>query len=276
MLAIQLTLSEKGKRQDVSCRLDFADQQWSMSRPSGRWNDVVFSTKGKFEVRDNGVIWIWDGPTSRPNSHNTMIIRNAPRSQRDVRHRSGVCRIYKARDPSMNNRLVSWKVTSRIAMSFDSSKVLSPIRKRMMDVCDAKLPKGIKYNYFAGQPKNDGAGVTNCNIFVGLILSYINPNRIKMMKRIAGEPFAMPRFQWDKYAQKIDRLKSPLQSTWIPFSSGKRPRPGDIYLLEVLKDKGKLKKGQTQHIGIIEDATGNVWKTIDGGQKAVEGQPSYA
>lgn len=276
MYTVQLSIKDNGKSHSVNCHLDFADQEWSIPNPSGLWAEIVYSTTGKFEMRNNGVIWFWDG-FAPPKRKNTIIIRNPPKSPGDMRHRSGNGQVFAPKNKSVGRRVLSWKTIGPVTAPVSSGGPLSPIRRRIMAICDLKVPKGIKYNYVAGPPRSDGAGVTNCNIFVGLILSYINgKDRRKMFKRIAGEPFAQPRFEWYKYARKIDRERSPSVSTWVPFAPGKIPKPGDIYQLTALQDKGKIKKGMTQHIGIIESASASMLNTIDGGQKAEEGQPSYA
>ena len=278
MFEIQLTANENGVHQSVSCQLDFGQQTWHVPSPAGPWRDILGPLQGSFQIRDNGVMWIWDGSPKNPNSKNTLILHAAPRGLSDVVHRSGQGRIYDPHNSTLKDHFFTWKVTRRDP-PVNAAKKLTPIRKLIMDVCDAKLPKGTPFNYFAGSPKNDGANVTNCNIFVGLILQYLQSDRRKMLKKIAGEPFASPRFEWNLYAAKLDKERKPAQSTWIEFTPGAFPKTGDIYQLKAAKDSEKnknLKAGMTQHIGIIESTSPNLWKTIDGGQKAKDGEPSYA
>jgi len=116
---------------DCVISLDFATSTWSVG-PTSRdpWGDPAsqswptqlasgYKQSGTFEVKDNGVIWIWDQwgtPSSGmvPEKHNTLIIRDAPTSESDTIHLSGSVRIYDGRNAVFKDVVVPWTRKSTV------------------------------------------------------------------------------------------------------------------------------------------------------------------
>lgn len=110
---------------DCVMSLDFTGMTWSVARTSrDPWVDPTsqgwptqlasgYKQSGTFEVKDNGVIWIWDKWATAsggmiPESHNTLIIRDAPTSESDTAHTSGTVRIFDARNTAFKDVVVPW------------------------------------------------------------------------------------------------------------------------------------------------------------------------
>jgi hypothetical protein len=94
--------------------LNFLEKTWSI-RPSPdyatplAWSgglDAQFSRSGKFEVKDNGVLWIWDDWSG--SRRNILIIRDAPTIEDDSSKTSGTVRIYDPPDRSYKDLEFPW------------------------------------------------------------------------------------------------------------------------------------------------------------------------
>lgn len=66
---------------------------------------------------------------------------------------------------------------------------------------------------------------------------------------------------------KSVRDEAEKHGAWVVAGGDRRPKPGDAYLL------GDRKTGAILHTGIIKDASGTTWKTLDSGQG---GHPNQA
>jgi hypothetical protein len=139
----------------------------------------------------------------------------------------------------------------------------SPIRLKFMSILQGLLPApGTLSN---GQ-RPSGAKGTGCGELPGRVFSRVpvipqgQPGAFKVNVKGAGNLYlTMPTTWWEQIAQATDQQYG--SKTWVPFSSGRRPLPGDIYLLAKFDSPGEF-----QHVGIIVNADGEQWTTADGGQ----------
>src|SRR6476619_79007 len=64
--------------------LDFRSQMWSVNEDkSGAWKKVAISKLGKFEIKEWGVMWLWD------KSRNIAIVYDTPRTGTDLNSVAG-------------------------------------------------------------------------------------------------------------------------------------------------------------------------------------------
>jgi hypothetical protein len=261
------------------------------------WSCLNFSdgSQGTFEVRDNGVIWIWD-QDSTGKQRNTLIIWDAPKQEGDVSKTEGFGRIYDPSDAAFKDARIAWKTPG-----------LTPVRKKVLEIIaktfpaypgNLPIPNIIDRSTSYG---STGLGkVTNCGILPGWIakqLGYYLPwdERYKNWKfrtqeyehkipqseifkldkgdksptsftaPMAGGWGQVPDMPISSYPMMLERVRNCPGKIWIPFYGGKqnkdkRPQPGDIYVL--MQDSA----GHFAHVGIIIDAVGSVWRTADCGQ----------
>jgi hypothetical protein len=222
------------------------------------WNRVGFSKGGSFELKPWGVIWIWD------RSRNTVIFWDAPTGETDNLHRSGEARIFDPQDHSLKDGKIRWKIdlTKNVAASPGSNAASTPLRAKLLKVLREVLPCSYmdkNYVRITGGLKKQGGGYTTCGSLPGFVTSELG----------AGDP---TKPQWMTYMNtyslngtNIVRTKGIKYNAWEWGGKGKRPKPGDIY---VLLDHGKTNRETdgVSHVGVIIDSTGDIWKTADLGQ----------
>lgn len=265
-MIIELSIQgNRGRRSTVNVALDFSKSAWSVKGSVPPDFKDILANKGTFDLKSHGSMWLEPGPgAGRDMRHALVFLINPPRSGADKIHHSG--RGEYGDRWGINNSPCAWRVVGTSQASTSGS---SKVRQHMVKVCLDKLPKDPNgFNYFAGTKKaGTAADVTNCNIFVGTILHYIPLKK----RKVAGEIPAKPRFDWQDYADQIDKEKQPVKPTFITYTAGLLPKPGDIYMLRATSGKNI---GMIQHIGIVLKATGSEWTTADGGQRG--NNDSYA
>jgi hypothetical protein len=140
----------------------------------------------------------------------------------------------------------------------------TPIRRRFMDICRAKLPPHGTLTASKNPTNSKGTG---CGGFPGSVFEdvpVLHPSKkgaFRVTVPGAGVCYlTSPMTIWEQFAKEVDRQYAPAR-TWVPFGGGARPLPGDIYVL------GKYDNpSQFQHVGVIVSADGGEWMTADGGQ----------
>lgn len=270
MLILQVTVNTSaGTEIDAPLHLNFKNKQWSIPNGRHRWNGIVHSDSGSFESKDNGVIWLLDGPHGQSGRFNPVILHRAPLCDSDSAHQSGSGRVYEPRDAAFRDCSIRWKVTGRKPSPPPATGELSAVRRRMMAVCREMFPQPHPaLIYFTSQRRTAGSKVTNCGALPGMVMGripVIPPDKRGAFRLSTGQCLTSPMTMWDDFAQLVDKEKRPAKNTWVPFD-GNRPQPGDIYILK------KFDKPDFQHVGIIVSAEGSEWTTCDGGQSH-PGQP---
>lgn len=77
----------------------------------------------------------------------------------------------------------------------------------------------------------------------------------------------------EEYPIKLEKIRKLDPGTiWIPFASGKRPQPGDFYVLRRVLPNSTTGEIGFGHVGVVVDARSEQWTTADGGQ----GQSGFA
>jgi peptidoglycan hydrolase-like protein with peptidoglycan-binding domain len=138
------------------------------------------------------------------------------------------------------------------------------VRQRAMAVVAGLLPPHGTYTQ--GQ-RPEGAKGTGCGEFPGRMLGKVpvkprtDPTAFKITVNGLTLRLTDPTTWWELMAKEIDRKHNPNPKTWVQWTPGSRPLPGDIFLLSTPANLAEF-----QHVGVIVDATGPTWTTSCGGQ----------
>jgi hypothetical protein len=138
----------------------------------------------------------------------------------------------------------------------------TPIRMKFLSILNGLLPPLGTLSRGTAPP---GAKGTGCGELPGRVFARVpvipqsRPGAFKV--RVSGVTLHLttPTTWWEEMAKQIDR-GAPPRKCWVPFG-GRRPLPGDIYLLSQTTNKAMF-----QHVGIVVDPSGSKWTTADGGQ----------
>ena len=110
LLVLGLVRTRLGRNCHV--KLDFATKKWRCGPDTdfrGGWPaGLRLSTDGTFELKDNGVIWLWDGADQQ--RRNTLILRDAPTSETDKAHDSGTARFFDPPSADLKDVVFPWIV----------------------------------------------------------------------------------------------------------------------------------------------------------------------
>jgi len=116
---------------NCSVTLDFTTHRWTVDNWRGWPAALNFAPNGTFEVRDNGVIWIWEqkaGETKR----NTLILRDAPTSGSDTAHISGTTVIFDPPKREYKGVEFRWRLAEAAPTPKETAKAMvEDFRKRL-------------------------------------------------------------------------------------------------------------------------------------------------
>jgi len=301
-MILDMTVNDprNGRRSSSRLALDWVKKEWSI--PQGGqpgWSGVGFSTKGPFELKPWGVMWLWDQPPGQK-KRNTVILWNPPASDADHLHFTGQARIFDPKDPAFKDGRISWTVD--LAAKAPNPPKLAPIRAKIKQLCEEALPAEIDTLLIPGSAQMlkistsmfpSIPGFTNCGDFPGYIARKLNgdvkvkaavkgiypdPQNIGQFKEqspileIGGNIIAMEDFakEIDKRAMADPKYKD--LKAWIPNDGIARPKTGDFYVLHV----SDAKLAKFSHVGVIIDASGDKWITADSGQGKEDPNPDKA
>ncbi len=127
---------------------------------------------------------------------------------------------------------------------------LSPVRRRALGILDELVPAEYPDARFArivgaGFDPAESTGTT-CGALPG------------RMGLLLGDPHGIT-----KFGVPGVRDEGKAHGAWVDAAPGRRPKPGDIYLLAYADGP---QAGWVAHTGVILSADGNVWTTADAGQ----------
>ena len=238
-MLLTLTVSDAShkRRGSVRLKLDWGKKKWFLEQddPEPVWQRVGFSKEGPFEPQTSGVIWLWD----QPHTHNTVIVWDGPASETVSRTNSGSGRIFDPKDPVFKDGKIEWTIEK--AGTGALSDLREKARKRLTEILPAPYGSSKwKANPYHSLKPGPVSGYTNCVEFPAYVV-YLLGGRIP-----PGYP--------------IPAAKQ--HNAWVHSDGNRRPQPGDIYIL----CKTTKQDTTTAHVGVIYDASGNVWKTGDWGQ----------
>ncbi|WP_031497036.1 hypothetical protein [Bryobacter aggregatus] len=264
-MILSATINDKNS---AELELDFTTRTWSIPPAAAKWNHVMFSDRGVFDVRPSGVIWLLDGLGSRKKDC-TVILHAAPTGEQDLAHRAGTGRAYAPALPAYKDGEIRWRILRSsplaVAAIANTSGSLTPVRAKAKEIAEQLLPKPGELSKGVPAP---GARGTGCGEFPGRVMRRMPvlgpPQRGAFEIAVPGLGklyLTSPMTQWEEFAKAVDQKYNPAKRIWVPFSGSNRPKTGDIYTLTNFENQAKF-----QHVGMIISAEGNSWVTADGGQ----------
>lgn len=287
--------------------LNFASHTWSVKSGHSAWLSVGSRLDGIFETKSWGVMWLWE---KVPRPVHRIIVHDAPTGEDDFTHLNGRARLFKPAKPSFQDAIVPWKAEKPAGGS------LTPIRRRILNIIASAgfgmfpavrknfpygpltpakvmaLEAALNKNRDPALPRKTvkTTGVTNCGSFPGWVVSRIGGSGIDKALNFkfsrGGQNYGTSESgsmtQWDVWAQEFDKQPDQIgkDPVWISAGGGKRPKPGDIYVLDKVANADRipttdgipdtggkpLSSSGFGHVGFIISAEGSVWKTADTGQ----------
>lgn len=247
--------------------LDFRSHMWSVAEDkAGAWKRVSSGKLGKFEVKEWGVMWLWD------KARNIAILYDTPKSGTDLTAVSGQARLYAPVDDGLKDSIINWTLDPGSAgkasmvmhspLPFDRAAYI----KRLNLLFPA--PYGTLNNdLLTDSLRKDDPKVlsspgkyTTCGSLPGFI-----SKQVALSKGLKGDAFT----RWvETYSLngtwRVREIGVKL-GCWVESAPDKRPKPGDIY---ALLDHGKTNKKNDgiSHVGVFEREVGSNWSTFDLGQ----------
>ena len=246
---------------------DWKAHAWLVTEDkTGAWNNVAANRSGKFELKDWSVIWMWD------QLKNIAIIWDPPKNGTDLTALKGSARLY---DPlnssSFKDAIANWTIdpgsagkvsmVMHVPLPFTRNAYVqrvdmlmpAPYMSLNNDLLTNKLRKTDKV--VAATPH-----YTTCGSLPGFVTQ-----QVALSKGLKGQAVT----DWvNKFSLNgTNRVRSlgNQYHCWEESAPNKRPKPGDIYAL-LDRDKTDKANAGISHVGMIADASGSNWTTMDLGQ----------
>ena len=251
----------------TSLTFDWKAHMWSVTDDkTGAWKRVASARNGKFEVKDWGVMWMWD------KSKNIAIVYDSPKSGSDLATLHGTARLYDPSDSSFKDAIINWKLDPGAAglVSMVMHKPLPFTRAAFIERLNMLFPApylSLGNDLLTNKLRKDDPAVTgaaghftSCGSLPGFITQ-----QVALSKGLKGEKYN----QWVKKnslnGTNRVRDKGNELGCWVESAPNKKPKPGDIY---VLLDRGTTDKKNSgiSHVGVFECEIGSNWRTFDLGQ----------
>lgn len=299
-MLISLNIFDASFRQrgQARIRIVWGANRWMIDEDRDRvWQMMGFSQAGTIERNEWGVAWLHDFD-EKSSRRAVTAMWNAPRGETDHRNVRGLARICDPSDKSFANGKLSWSVDNPYGLitgphwptinAFELSTrrrfVLAELDKvldhKYMDSNYEKCAPGLRKNTPAVVEQEVWA-TDSSGKYIPLTTGYAAMTDAEKTAAYASAVAAGNVQKSRKYTtcgslpgyvatllRDTTRLggtngivsKAKEHGAWVEATGKNRPRPGDIYALLDSKNTG------VSHVGVILDATGNVWTTADMGQ----------
>lgn len=276
---MNLVLSDlnQGNKWSVRVEFDFCAKQWKADGHSNFWRRITPSQRGNFEVKSGNVIWLWDRhDTGGTAKRNPVILWDAPVQAGDTARRRGKGLLYDPKEPHLKDLRLRWRVDH-----------VTTLRRLALDLCRRNLPaSGLKEppNCVEGSKRDaspvnaDGNRATGCGGFVGWYFKELHAMGVAIPQDRTSVTFQWtppggtlrtdtkeiyfsgPTFGHREVARAVEKRRGCPGTIYkeYRYGDGARPQPGDVYVL-------LRPDGMTRHVGVIIDASGDAWRTADGG-----------
>jgi hypothetical protein len=245
----------------ISFVIDWKNMKWGIHKDKQNiWPRISPSARGKIRQIDGRHLHLFDEMNKL-----RIIFQDGPASELDIFNPTGSARISSSIDSALTDTVMPWSIDFAAAAAESRSKgnKMNALRKRLLDHLGTVLPCSFgdkNYNTITGSlPKQADPNYTTCGSLPGYVAAKL----------------------WEyKYGRKADnntlvriglngtniiRIRGKKFGVWIPADLIERPSPGDIYgLLDCHKTDRDV--DILGHVGVIEDASGDIWKTHDLGQ----------
>lgn len=247
--------------------LNWASKSWQLTEDkSGTWGRVTEAKTGKFEYKDWGVLWLFDG------LKNIVIVHNSPSRAMDYDTITGTARLYDV-EPAMKDTHLRWALEvgtdskffaiARSPLPFTRVAYIERLRWLMPapylssnnDLLTDKLRKD--------DPKVTGTAgkYTSCGSLPGFV-----SKQVAASKGLKGTAFNNWMTRYSLNGTNKVRDLGMAQNCWVEASTDKKPKPGDIYALLNHGATNKKTDG-ISHVGVFDSVHGDKWKTLDLGQR---------
>ena len=263
-MRITLTLNDSaGKpRGTVDVVLDWATMTWKKGDETpGVWLAIAGTDAGRFQVNGTKLEIL-------ESDRVLFTLENGPADRYDA-FRSGNTQgsVTAAFDATLTGGRLTWSIDVK-ALLFPEQ--LSPFRKQLLSRLQSLLDAPYlskNYDILTGGLRREDKGVkstagvyTSCGSMPGFVVGE--------MARFKGLSGSAATAYIDKYSlngTNIVRIKGVRYNCWVENDLQKRPKPGDVY---ALLNKGTSNKASDgiSHVGVIQECSGGVWKTMDLGQ----------
>lgn len=252
---------------NTALSLDWKAHMWAVNDDKGgAWKRVASVRSGKFEVKEWGVMWLWD------KARNIAIVHDSPKSGLDTNSLSGTARLYDPIDGGLKDAIAKWTLDPGSAgkVSMVLHKPLPFSRIAYLQRLNMLFPApylSLNNDLLTNKLRKDDPAVlkspgkyTTCGSLPGFI-----SQQVALSKGLKGQKYT----DWMKKnslngTNRVRELGSTL-GCWVESDPKKKPKPGDIY---ALLDRGATDKkiSGISHVGVFECEIGSNWRTLDLGQ----------
>lgn len=246
--------------------LDWSSKKWKVADDkTGSWKRVTEAKTGKFEYKDWGVLWLFDG------TRNIVIVHNPPSRAMDYDTMTGTARLYDV-EPSMKDTILRWALDVgtdskyfaivKSPLPFSRAAYIERLRWLMpapyMSLNNDLLTDKLRKD----DPKVKAAPgkYTSCGSLPGFV-----SKQVASSKGLKGTAFNNWMTKYSLNGTNKVRDLGTAHGCWVEASADKQPKPGDIYALLNHGATNKKSDG-ISHVGVFDSVVGNKWKTLDLGQ----------
>ena len=246
--------------------LNWTSKSWQLTDDkAGAWKSVTAAKTGKFESKDWGVMWLFDGPK------NIVIVHNPPSRAMDYDTLAGSARLYDVDGP-MKDAWLKWTLDLGTDSKFFAI-VKSPLpfaRAAYVERLNWLMPAPymssnndlLTDKLRKDDPKVKGTAgkYTSCGSLPGFV-----SKQVAASKRLKGKDFENWMNKYSLNGTNKVRDLGKQYGCWVEASSDKKPKPGDIYALLNNGATNKATDG-ISHVGVFDSERGKNWRTLDLGQ----------
>ena len=246
--------------------LNWASKSWQLTDDKANvWNRVTTAKTGKFEYKDWGVLWLFDG------TKNIVIVHNPPSRAMDYDTMTGTARLFDV-EPEMKDTILRWALDigtdskffaiAKSPLPFTRVAYIERLRWLMPAPYLSSNNDLLTDRLRKDDPKVKAAAgkYTSCGSLPGFV-----SKQVAASKGLKGKAFENWMNKNSLNGTNRVRDLGMALGCWQEASSDKKPKPGDIYALLNHGATNKKTDG-ISHVGVFDSVQGTKWKTLDLGQ----------
>ena len=246
--------------------LNWASKSWQLTDDKANvWNRVTTAKTGKFEYKDWGVLWLFDG------TKNIVIVHNPPSRAMDYDTMTGTARLFDV-EPEMKDTILRWALDigtdskffaiAKSPLPFTRVAYIERLRWLMPAPYLSSNNDLLTDRLRKDDPKVKAAAgkYTSCGSLPGFV-----SKQVAASKGLKGKAFENWMNKNSLNGTNRVRDLGMALGCWQEASPDKKPKPGDIYALLNHGATNKKTDG-ISHVGVFDSVQGTKWKTLDLGQ----------
>ena len=246
--------------------LNWASKSWQLTDDkAGSWSRVTAAKAGKFEYKDWGVLWLFDG------TKNIVIVHNPPSRAMDYDTMTGTARLFDVA-PEMKDTILRWALDigtdskffaiAKSPLPFTRVAYIERLRWLMPAPYLSSNNDLLTDRLRKDDPKVKAAAgkYTSCGSLPGFV-----SKQVAASKGLKGKAFENWMNKNSLNGTNRVRDLGMALGCWQEASPDKKPKPGDIYALLNHGATNKKSDG-ISHVGVFDSVQGTKWKTLDLGQ----------